>query len=143
MKIEKIGMCGLIVVLVLVIAASGCTSSNNSTNSPQSSNVQSNSGSASSGSSSGSSNAQSVSVVINYMGAWSGAITSPTGSQNIDGSGNKVINLGTVSGNVAVNAQKKDTSSDKITVSIQSGGKTVATQSSTAQYGIASTTATV
>lgn len=51
MKIEKMGICGLIVVLVLVIAVSGCTSSNNnSTNTQQSSNVQSGSVSSSSSS---------------------------------------------------------------------------------------------
>lgn len=43
-----------------------------------------------------------VNVIVNYVGVWSGNISSPSGTQNIGGSGEKTINLGTVKNNLGL-----------------------------------------
>lgn len=142
MRKFNLGILGMLGILVLVVFASGCTSSDNGTTSNQQSPTNSSS-SPSSSSSSSSSSSDSVNAVINYSGEWSGAVADSTGTRTISGSGTKTINLGSITGAVAVNAQKQDAGSGTLTLSITSGGKTLATQSTSSQYGVVQVSASV
>lgn len=110
----------LILVVLGVVAISGCTSTDNSSNSTS----------------------NNVTAVINYSGSWSGAISDNTGTRSISGDGNQTIQLGSDPGVISINAQKQDGGDGTLTVSIIKGGKTLATQSTNSAYGVASTTAT-
>ena len=75
-------------------------------------------------------------VQINYTGSWSGAYTDGSGTQSIDGTGPKTVNVSTDSIYTSVDAQKKDGSNKELTISIIKDGKTVATKNTTAEYGV-------
>lgn len=87
---------------------------------------------------SSSSSSSGVAVVISYSGEWGGAIADSTGTRTIEGTGPKTINLGEVDGAVAANAQKKDSGSGTLTISLTKDGSTLKTSSTSAQYGVAS-----
>ncbi|AEG18817.1 hypothetical protein MSWAN_1806 [Methanobacterium paludis] len=75
-------------------------------------------------------------IQINYTGSWSGAYTDDSGSQSIDGTGSKTINVSSDDISTSADAQKSDGSSKQLTITIIQDGKTVATKSTTAQYGM-------
>lgn len=101
----KIREIGLLIVFVcFIVAVSGCTSFD------------------------------PVKVVVNYNGSWNGTISDDTGTRTIEGTGDKTIDLGNISGSVDVRVDKKDNSSDTITASIVRGNKTVNSMKSTSDY---------
>lgn len=77
-----------------------------------------------------------VVLVINYSGDWSGAISDSSGTRSIDGSGEKTINLGNITGAVAANVQKGDSSSETLSVIIKQGGETLKSESTSSEYGV-------
>ena len=129
-----------IIILVLIVFASGCTSSNNTNN--QSSNGQSNQQSASS------TGIPQIKVIS--KGPWNGAISDNSGTRSVQGSGTKTFALSQNPGAVSVNFQK-DNSKDPVnngtitpdtsTLTVQiidANGNIVATQSTSADAGVAS-----
>ena len=127
----------IIGILVLVIFASGCTnSSNNSTMSnSSSSNGQSNqSGQAAS-------STGTPVVKVSYSGPWTGNIDDTSGGRSLQGSGSQTFQLKTP-GVVSAVFQKNDpttNSTGTLTVQIVDGsGNIVATQSTSANAGVAS-----
>ena len=105
MKKFKIGILSIMGILILVVFASGCVSSDNNTNS-SSSNGQSNSQSGQSASSTG-----NAMVKVVGTGKWSGSIDENSGSKSVDGSGTQTFPLSQDPGIVAVDFQK-DNSND-------------------------------
>jgi hypothetical protein len=138
----KIGIFGIIGILVLVVFASGCVSSdNNTTNTSSSSNGQSNSQSASS--------TGNGMVKVITSGAWTGNILDSSGSKSVQGTGAQTFQLAQNPGDVVVNFQKdnsKDTmgangtmTQDTSTLTAQiidGNGNVVATQSTSADAGV-------
>jgi cytoskeletal protein RodZ len=134
---------GLIVVVGLVgmyspdkTNSSTSLATNTSTSTTPATNTASSSSSSSDSSSSSSSSG--VAVVISYSGEWSGAIADSSGTRSIEGTGSETISLDGVDGAVAANAQKRDSGSGTLTISLTNGGSTLKTSSTSAQYGVAS-----
>ena len=140
MKKFNFGILGIIGILVLVVFASGCTSSGNSTSSNQSSSNQQNA----------QQNPSVASVKIIASGPWTGNIRDNSGSRSVQGSGTQTFTLSSNPGIVAATFQKdnsKDTmnsngtmnqDTSSLTVQILSGGKVVETQTTSADAGVVS-----
>ena len=139
MRKFSIGVLGIIGILVLVVFASGCTSSSNNTTS--SNMTQSQQSSAIAG---------PVSVKIDASGAWSGSIADNSGTKTVSGLNSQSFQLSSNPGIVSVVIQK-DNSKDAVvngtitpntsslTVQIINGqGKVVETKTTTADAGVVS-----
>jgi hypothetical protein len=148
LKDLKIGIFGIIGILILVVFISGCVSSDNNTttNSSSSSNGQSTQ-STQSASSSG-----TAMIKIIGSGAWSGDIGDSSGSKTVSGSGSQSFPLAQDPGFVTASFSKTltndatDSNGDSIpdtsTLTVQiidQNGNVVATQSTSADGGLAST----
>ncbi|MBI5458577.1 hypothetical protein [Methanobacterium sp.] len=105
---NKMGIGLLIVFVCFFVAVSGCTSFD------------------------------PVKVVVNYTGSWNGTITDESGTRTIEGTGDKTIDLGRISGSVKVRVDKKDESSDQLSASIMKGDRTVSSMNTTSDYVITS-----
>ena len=143
----NLSILGIIGILVLVVFASGCTSSSNNTTMSNSSSQSQSSQSASS------SGTPSVKVIAS--GSWSGSIGDSSGSKTVQGTGSQTFPLTQNPGVVAVSFQKdnsKDTVSangtitpdtSTLTVQILDGsGSIVATQTTSADAGVVTTSHT-
>ncbi|ADZ10223.1 hypothetical protein Metbo_2004 [Methanobacterium lacus] len=142
MKKINFGILGILGIVLLVVFASGCTSNNSNS----SSNGQSNQ---SNGQAATYSGAPAVKVTGN--GAWTGNIADNSGSRSVDGSGSQTFQLTDDPGVVAVTFQKDNSNevSQNGTITPNTGtltveildktGKVVATQSTTADAGVVST----
>lgn len=126
----------IIIILSLVVNAFVLSTLTTTTSLPSSSDSSTSIPSSTSSSSSVASG--SVTVVINYPGEWSGAIADSSGTRSIEGTGSKTIDLGNIDGAVAANAQKRDSGSKTMTISLNKGGTTLETQSTSAEYGVVS-----
>ena len=133
MKLSKKMLLGLVVLVCFVVVVSGCTSSNNSSNSNPSS---------SSSSSSNASASSDVNIVVSYSGSWAVDVSGPFGYRSLSGTGDQTNNIGSVTGSVTAAARKTDGGTSVLTVSITKGGKTLASQSTSAPYGGATAVAT-
>ncbi len=78
-------------------------------------------------------------VQVSYDGPWSGAIDQDGSSQTVDGNGTETFNMTGNPSVVSVDFQKQDGSSGTFTVNILQNGNVVKTESTSAQYGVAST----
>ncbi len=105
-------------LIVLVVAASGCTQTtqNNTTTGD-------------------------VKAMVSYSGSWNGGASGLFGYRSISGTGNQTFDLGNINGPVTVTATKSDGSSNQLTVSIIKDGNTVASQSTSYPYAGTSATA--
>ena len=75
---------------------------------------------------SGTNDTHKIDFEIEYTGSWSGAITLPSSSQSIDGTGYKKYYSTQQEGSIVVmSAQKQDGSNSKITVNIYQDDKLV------------------
>ena len=128
---------GIIGILVLVVFASGCTSSSN--NSTMSNSSSSNGQSNQSGQSASPNG--SPTVKVSYNGPWTGNIDDTSGGRSVQGSGSQTFQIKTP-GAVSVVFQKNDpatNSTGTLTVQIvDSSGNIVATSSTSANAGVAS-----
>ncbi len=122
---------GLLVFIICLVAVSGCTSSNTSSNS-----------SSSNSSSSNASASNDVNIVISYAGNWAVDVSGPFGYRSLAGTGDQTNNIGSVSGSVTAAARKTEGGNGVLTVSITKGGKTLASQSTSAPWGGATAVAT-
>lgn len=120
----------LIAAIVLIVAISGCTSSNTTTSSNDTSTSE-----ASNNTETSTASSQNVILKVTSDGSWSGSIQDDTGQRSVDGSGNQEFDLGPNPGIVAATMQKQG-ASGSLTVELVKGGKTVKTQTTTADYGV-------
>jgi hypothetical protein len=146
LKKINFGILGILGIVLLVVFASGCTSNNSNSSTNSSTNGQS---SQNNGQAATYSGAPAVKVTGN--GAWTGDITDNSGSRSVDGSGSQTFQLSDDPGNVAVTFQKDNsnevsqngtTTPNTGTLTVQildKTGKVVATQSTTADAGVVST----
>lgn len=125
---KKFQIALLVFVVVFVVAVSGCTSTNNTSSSNQSS--------------SNASASNDVNIVINYSGNWAVDVSGPFGYRSLSGTGDQTTNIGAVTQSVTAAARKTDGGTGTLTVSITKGGKTLASQSTSAPYGGATAVAT-
>lgn len=131
MKLSKKMLLGLVALVCFVVVVSGCTSSNNS-----------NSNSNGNSSSSNASASSDVNIVVSYSGSWAVDVSGPFGYRSLSGTGDQTNNIGSVTGSVTAAARKTDGGTSALTVSITKGGKTLASQSTSAPYGGATAVAT-
>lgn len=123
MKKLQIGL--LVFVVCFVVAVSGCTS--NTTTKTSGSNASAN----------------DVSIVVNYPGSWAVDVSGQFGYRSLSGTGDQTTNIGSVTGSVVAAARKTEGGNEVLTVSITKGGKTLASQSTSAPWGGATAVATV
>ena len=145
MKISKKNIFGIMGIVLLVVFACGCTSSNNNTTSSNGQSTQSGQPASPNGS-------PLIKVISSVQ--WSGNIQTNSGSRSIQGTGTQSIPLSQNPGTVSVTIQKSNANdvvtngtitpnTSTLTVQIiDSNGNIVATQSTSADAGIASTTHT-
>ena len=108
----------VVLVLVLVVFASGCTSNNSNNNSSnQSGNV-------------------SIKIISNTT--WGGQYAYTNGHSVINGTGNATYNLGTNPGKVTVTAQNNATNNSTIIVQLLQGSNVVASQTNSSEYPVVS-----
>lgn len=119
---------GLIILVIGFVAVAGCTSSNNSSNSNTSN--------------SNNSTSNDVFIVVNYSGSWAVDVSGPFGYRSLSGTGDQSNNIGSVTGSVTAAARKTEGGNGVLTVSITKGGKTIASQSTSAPWGGATAVAT-
>jgi hypothetical protein len=146
MKISKRNIFGIIGIVLLVVFACGCTSSNN--NNTTTSNGQS----SQSGQPASSTGSPLIKIISSVQ--WSGNIQTNSGSRSVQGSGTESLPLSQNPGTVTVTIQKSNANdvvsngtiipnTSTLTVEIiDSNGNIVATQSTSADAGVASTTHT-
>lgn len=82
-------------------------------------------------------------VKIIYDGEWSGAAGDVSSINSISGSGDETIDMPDDASFISANAQKKDGSSNELTIQILKDGKVVKESSTTAEYGVAQVSASV
>ena len=82
-------------------------------------------------------------VKIIYDGEWSGAAGDVSSINSISGSGDETIDMPDDASLISANAQKKDGSSNELTIQILKAGKVVKESSTTAEYGVAQVSASV
>ena len=82
-------------------------------------------------------------VKIIYDGEWSGAAGDVSAINSISGSGDETIDMPDDASLISANAQKKDGSSNELTIQILKDGKVVKESSTTAEYGVAQVSASV
>lgn len=78
-------------------------------------------------------------VRISYDGEWSGAIGKEGTTRSVDGSGTETFDIEGDPFIVSGNAQKQDAGSGELTIQILEDGEVISEQSTTAEYGVAST----
>ncbi|OEC86958.1 MULTISPECIES: hypothetical protein [Methanobacterium] len=110
----------ILAISILVVFASGCTSSNNMSN--NSSNGTSNQ------------NNSNVTLQITADGPWTGDYAYTNGDMQINGTGNANYNLGLNPGHVTVSIENKGNGT--LTVQLLRGGNVVQTQSTSESMGI-------
>lgn len=76
-------------------------------------------------------------VRVQYDGEWQGAISSGGSSRSVQGSGPETFEIEGSPDVISANAQKKDDSSDELTIQILEDGEVVEETSTTASYGVA------
>lgn len=78
-------------------------------------------------------------VRVSYDGEWSGAIGKEGTTRSVDGSGTETFDIEGDPFIVSGNAQKQDAGSGELTIQILEEGEVISEQSTTAEYGVAST----
>ncbi len=123
-------------ILVLVVFASGCTSSsNNTTMSNSSSQSQPNNFNQASNGSSSKNNI----VQVNYAGSFTGSISDSGGSRSVQGKGPQSFQLSQNPGSVGLSFQKSDNNTGTLTISILDiNAKILTSNSTSASFGVVS-----
>ena len=66
-----------------------------------------------------------VKLVVNYTDSWNGTITDSSGTRTIEGTGDQIIDLGSISGSLRIIVEKKEPSNDTLTLSLIRGDETI------------------
>ncbi|BDZ70736.1 hypothetical protein [Methanobacterium petrolearium] len=70
--------------------------------------------------------ASPLKLVISYPGSWNGTITTDSsGTQNIEGTGDETIELGSMTGGLTVHVEKQEPSNDTLKLSLIRGDETI------------------
>lgn len=77
----------------------------------------------------------SVKVVVNYTGSWNGTIKTDNGTQTIEGTGDKTIDLGKINGGITAKVEKKDNGNNTLIVSIIRGDEILSTMNTSTSSG--------
>jgi hypothetical protein len=87
---------GLLILFVcVVVAASGCMSS-------------------------------PLKLVVSYPGSWNGTITTDSsGPRTIEGTGDQTIDLGSITGDLTIKVEKKESSNETLKLSLMRGSETI------------------
>jgi hypothetical protein len=109
----------VLAISMLVVFASGCTSSNNMSN--NSSNVSNQ-------------NNSNVTLQIMADGPWAGDYGYTNGNMQINGTGNASYNLGPNPGHVTVSVENKG--NNTLTIQLFQGGNVIQTQSTSDNMGV-------
>lgn len=126
--------------LILIIAISGMFAPDATTKTTNTSSDTSAADTSSSSDSSSTTDAASgIQIQVDYSGSWSGSYGDETGQQSVDGSGTKTIDLSGNPSIVSAVFQKKDSGSGTLTVNILKDGSVVESKSTSAEYGVVST----
>ncbi len=128
MKFSKKMQLGLVVLVCFVVVVSGCTSSNNTT-SPNTTSPNTTS-------------SNDVNIVVKYPGSWAVDVSGTFGYRSLAGTGDQTTSIGNVTGSLTAAARKTEGGNGVLTVSITKGGKTLASQSTSAPWGGATAVAT-
>jgi hypothetical protein len=80
-------------------------------------------------------------IRIKYSGSWTGAVGAAGSIRSVDGSGTTTIDIKDGATIISANAQKGDGGSGKLVIQLLKDGEVVKQSSTSAQYGIASITA--
>lgn len=78
---------------------------------------------------------ETVKVQVKYPGSWNGTITDSSGTRNIEGTGDKTIDIGSITGSLKVVVQKKENNTDTLAISAIRGDKTISNMQTTAPEG--------
>lgn len=92
--------------------------------------------------STGDSGGSSFQIRVQYDGQWQGSVGTGGSTRSIDGNSSNTIDIEGAPTTIAVNAQKQDDGSGKLTVQILKDGEVVKEASTTAEYGVAQVTYT-
>lgn len=83
-------------------------------------------------------------IRVAYSGDWSGTIGDVGSTRSVEGSGTESFDIDVQSGDiVSANAQKDDDSNDELTIQILRDGDVIKETSTTAEFGVASVSATL
>lgn len=148
-----IGLVGLCCIgLILVVAISGMMAPDKTTtntvaqasNSATPDSSSSTTPTSNSASDTSSSSGSGIQVQVSYAGSWSGSYGDESGQQSADGSGAKTFDLTSDNPSiVSADFQKNDGGSGTLTVEIIKDGSVLQSKSTSAQYGVASVSASV
>lgn len=65
-------------------------------------------------------------LVVSYPGSWNGTITTDSsGHRTIEGTGDQTIDLGTITGGLTINVDKKEPSNETLKLSLIRGTETI------------------
>jgi hypothetical protein len=122
----------IIPILVLVIFASGCTSSNTTSTDTGDNDYTS------------TSNSDSGNTIIKIITneEWSGSVGADSNTRSIDGTGNHQENMGSVN-IVSASIQKQTNSTGMLKVQIVKNGEVIKEESTTAEYGVVTISASL
>jgi hypothetical protein len=138
MKLSKKMLLGLVVLVCFVVVVSGCTTTNNTTGT----NTSNSNMTGTNNSSSNASSSNDVNVVVKYPGSWAVDVSGTFGFRSLSGTGDQTTSIGNVTGVLTAAARKTEGGNGVLTVSITKGGKTLASQSTSAPFGGATAVAT-
>ncbi|HML06412.1 MAG TPA: hypothetical protein VK426_11605 [Methanobacterium sp.] len=120
----------VMLLLSIVIFASGCVNNNvNNTN-----NSSQNTSSPPMNTTNNSSAGSNITVLVSYQGTWNGTISDSSGNQTVEGDGNGRFNLGNQS-SVSVNFQKLGNDSLQMEVDVLNGTNIIERQTTTSPQG--------
>ncbi len=79
--------------------------------------------------------ASNVKLVVNYTGSWNGTITDSSGTRTIEGTGNKTIDLGALTGSLRIIVGKKEPSNETLSISLIRGNEIISTGNTSVSGG--------
>ena len=118
----------LMLLLILVIFASGCANNNNS---PGNNSSAQNNPSTQNNSSFNS----DIVVTVSYQGTWNGTISDNSGNRTVQGTGNGRYNLGKNQTSITANFQKLGNDNLQLRVEILNGTSVIASQTNSNPFG--------
>lgn len=79
--------------------------------------------------------ASNVKLAVNYTDSWNGTITDSSGTRTIEGTGDEIIDLGSITGSLRIIVEKKEPSNETLTISLIRGDETINTQDTSVSSG--------